>query len=185
EDLPPQARLDRHIWNSARFAAESAKKRLSDEEQTEVVLRIPGREIRKKLTRAELEERTIQLVDRTLSRCRTALDDAKLAPTDIDAVVLGGGATRMPLVRLRVAELFGREPLCSLDPDEVVALGAAVQAGVLMGTRRDVLLLDVVPLSLGIEAMGGVMERLIHRNTTIPTSVTENFTTAVDNQSHV
>jgi molecular chaperone DnaK (HSP70) len=91
----------------------------------------------------------------------------------------------MPMVRARVAEFFGREPLCSLDPDKVVALGAAVQAGVLMGKSGDMLLLDVVPLSLGIESMGGVMERLIHRNTTIPTSAREMFTTAVDNQTHV
>ena len=91
----------------------------------------------------------------------------------------------MPLVRRRVAKMFGREPLCSINPDEVVALGAAVQAGVLMGTQGDMLLLDVVPLSLGIETMGGVMERIIHSNTTIPTSVTEMFTTAVDNQTHV
>src|SRR6202008_2006360 len=111
--------------------------------------------------------------------------DARLTPTAIDAVVLVGGATRMPLVRRRVAAMFQREPLCSIDPDQCVALGAAVQASVLMGTQGDMLLLDVVPLSLGIETMGGVMERLIHRNTTIPTSIGEGFTTAADKQKHV
>src|SRR5215472_6364083 len=184
-ETPAEIRRDRHVWNSARRVAEDAKKRLSEADDVELRLELPGHLIGKQLTRQALENMAEPLVARSLKRCELALADAKLAAKEVAAVVLVGGATRMPLVRRRVAALFGREPLCSLNPDEVVALGAAVQAGVLMGTRRDVLLLDVVPLSLGIEAMGGVMERLIHRNTTIPTSVTENFTTAVDNQSHV
>jgi Fe-S protein assembly chaperone HscA len=184
-ETPAEIRRDRHVWNSARRVAEDAKKCLSEAGEVEVRLELPGHLITKPLTRLALEKMAEPLVARSLKRCELALADAKLAADEVAAVVLVGGATRMPLVRRRVAELFGREPLCSLNPDEVVALGAAVQAGVLMGTQGDMLLLDVVPLSLGIETMGGVMERLIHRNTTIPTSVTENFTTAVDNQSHV
>ena len=176
---------DRRVRTAARSAAESAKHALSDHDRAEVTIALGARTLIKSLSRTELEMLATPSVDRTIASCARALADASLTVGDVDAVVLVGGSTRMPLVRRRVAAFFGREPLCSIDPDQVVALGAAAQAGVLMGSQGDLLLFDVVPLSLGLETMGGVLERLIHRNTTIPTSTTEMFTTAVDNQTHV
>ncbi|OLC74011.1 MAG: Fe-S protein assembly chaperone HscA [Acidobacteria bacterium 13_1_40CM_4_65_8] len=139
----------------------------------------------KRLTRAEFEAIIEPIVDRTLEPCRQALADAGLQPSQIDEVVLVGGSTRIPLVRRKVEELFGKTPHSELNPDEVVALGAAVQADILITGNRDMLLLDVTPLSLGIETMGGVMSKIILRNSTIPATGSEMFTTAVDNQTAV
>jgi len=170
-----------------RLEAEQVKIRLSNSTSTTATLTLPGGEgtFTRDFTRAQLETLTKALVERTIAPCRQALKDAGLQASEIDEVVLVGGSTRMPLVRRRVEELFGKAPHSHLNPDEVVALGAAVQADILSGGTQGMLLLDVTPLSLGIETMGGVMSPLIRRNTTIPASAKEMFTTYVDGQTGV
>ncbi|HEX3704037.1 MAG TPA: Fe-S protein assembly chaperone HscA [Vicinamibacterales bacterium] len=170
-----------------RKAVIQAKLDLSDRESTEIrVADGPSDAARARaLTRADFEALIRPVVDRTLEPCRQALADAGLEPSQIDEVVLVGGSTRIPLVRRLVGELFGRTPHSELNPDEVVALGAAVQADILVTGNRELLLLDVTPLSLGIETMGGVMSKIILRNSTIPATGQEMFTTAVDSQTAV
>jgi molecular chaperone DnaK len=172
-------------------AAEKAKIELSTVLETE--LNLPfltadasgPKHMNVKLTRARLEQMVADILDRATGPCKQALADAGLTPSQIDEVVLVGGSTRMPKVQQQVRDLFGKEPNKSVNPDEVVAVGAAVQGGVLGGEVKDVLLLDVTPLSLGIETLGGVFTRLIERNTTIPTRKSEIFSTAADNQTSV
>ena len=168
-----------------RLGAEAAKCRLSSEERTTLTIPFERFTYRREITRAEVERLIAALVDQTLGPCRLALKDAGLTPDQVDEIVLVGGSTRVPLVRRRVEELFGKTPHSQLNPDEVVALGAAVQAHILAGGITDMLLLDVTPLSLGIETLGGIVSVLISRNTTIPTMAKEYFTTSVDGQTAV
>jgi molecular chaperone DnaK len=182
---------DKAAMQRLKEEAEKAKKELSTTEVADINLPFltadaeGPKHFEYKLTRAKLVELVQELIDKTADPARKALKDAKLEPKDINEIVLVGGMTRMPAVIDKVKQVFGKDPLQGVNPDEVVAVGAAIQAGVLQGDVKDVLLLDVTPLSLGIETLGGVTTKLIERNTTIPTSKNEVFSTAADNQNSV